>query len=150
MFHYGHLVQSDIITESSVRCVRGLSIPPYTFKESTVEGKIIVNDTVTNLIWTKETVSSKTWKDALSYCENLSYAGYADWRLPNINELKTILNHNIKYKPYSSFPGIQEGRIWSSSAFKDLSATAAWAVDTNSGEVWMYTKTNLNIVLCVR
>jgi len=150
MSYYGHLVQSDIITESSVRCVRGLSIPPYTFKESTVEGKIIVNDTVTDLIWTKETVSGKTWKDALSYCENLSYAGYTDWRLPNINELKTILNHNIKYKPYSSFPGIPEGRIWSSSAFKDLSATTAWAVGTNSGEVWMYTKTNLNIALCVR
>ncbi|MCP3942398.1 MAG: DUF1566 domain-containing protein [Desulfobacteraceae bacterium] len=30
------------------------------------------------------------WEDALSFCENLDYAGYIDWKLPDIKELHTI------------------------------------------------------------
>jgi len=150
MFHSGYFFASDITSEFNVRCVRGISIPSYTFTESTIEGKIIVTDTITELIWTKETISGKTWKSALSYCENLSYAGYADWRLPNINELKTLLDHNIKDRPYSSFPGITESRFWSSSAFENTSATTAWTIYTISGATIMYDKTNQISTKCVR
>jgi len=31
-----------------------------------------------------------SWCEALRYCENLTYAGFSDWRLPNVRELQSI------------------------------------------------------------
>jgi hypothetical protein len=33
------------------------------------------------------------WKDALSYAENFSYAGFSDWRLPDTKELQSIVDY---------------------------------------------------------
>jgi len=33
------------------------------------------------------------WKDALSYAENFTYAGYSDWRLPDTKELQSIVDY---------------------------------------------------------
>jgi len=34
------------------------------------------------------------WEEALAYCENLNYAGYEDWRLPNARELQSIVDYS--------------------------------------------------------
>ena len=33
------------------------------------------------------------WCEALQYCEDLTFATHSDWRLPNIRELRSIVNH---------------------------------------------------------
>jgi hypothetical protein len=33
------------------------------------------------------------WQEALAWCENLSYANYNDWRLPNAKELQSIVDY---------------------------------------------------------
>jgi hypothetical protein len=38
------------------------------------------------------------WYDAINACENLDFAGHEDWRLPNINELMSIVDHS-RYSP---------------------------------------------------
>ncbi|KAA0891334.1 DUF1566 domain-containing protein [Oryzomonas rubra] len=68
-----------------------------------------VTDKLTGLIWVKDANLMNTrdpsftgsssglvgWQDALAYVAKLNtdkYLGYSDWRLPNINELKSLVN----------------------------------------------------------
>ncbi|MDF7801105.1 DUF1566 domain-containing protein [Pontiellaceae bacterium B1224] len=34
------------------------------------------------------------WEDALALCENLTFAGHTDWRLPSAKELQSIVDYN--------------------------------------------------------
>lgn len=34
------------------------------------------------------------WEDALAWCENLTFAGHSDWRLPNAKELQSIVDYH--------------------------------------------------------
>ena len=56
-----------------------------------VNGTNVYHDTLTDFMWTKDEVSNKNRRQALEYCENLIHAGYSDWRLPNRNELMSIV-----------------------------------------------------------
>lgn len=58
-------------------------------------GNGTVTDNATGLMWMQDdNASAILWKDALSYCENLEFAGYNDWRLPNAKELQSILDYS--------------------------------------------------------
>ncbi|MBD3817235.1 MAG: DUF1566 domain-containing protein, partial [Halothiobacillus sp.] len=59
------------------------------------DSKAIVNDNATGLSWHDDADASSyqaTWQGAIDYCEALTLGGYDDWRLPNINELYTIVD----------------------------------------------------------
>ena len=49
--------------------------------------------TVDGKMWSSRSSSTYTWSDAVSYCDNLTEGGYSDWRLPNINELRTLIKN---------------------------------------------------------
>lgn len=64
-----------------------------------------ITDNLTGLMWTKDARNpgplecpidtSKNWKDALAHVSCLNqnkYLGYNDWRMPNINELASLVN----------------------------------------------------------
>ena len=64
----------------------------------TDNGDGTVTDNRTGLMWVKDGNSAGcndgttlTWEQALTFCEGLSYAGYSDWRLPNVRELDSIV-----------------------------------------------------------
>lgn len=50
--------------------------------------------------------TKKMWKEAIRYCENLTLANHNDWRLPNINELESL----VDYKKFSGTK-MQDGFI---------------------------------------
>jgi len=52
-----------------------------------------VLDIKNNLLWQQSPPEGiYTWKEANEYCKSLTLAGYSDWRLPTIEELKTLIN----------------------------------------------------------
>ena len=54
-----------------------------------------ITDLTTGLTWQQnDSLNSMDWEDALSYAENLTLAGYDDWRLPNAKELQSIVDYN--------------------------------------------------------
>jgi len=62
-----------------------------------------VVDTVTGLMWIKDPQAAGLgmtmyWYDAINACENLVFAGHDDWRMPNINELMSMVDHS-RYDP---------------------------------------------------
>jgi len=53
----------------------------------------IVTDKITKLEWQDNEVSAiMNWKSAINYCESLTLGKHSDWRLPNINELNSIID----------------------------------------------------------
>lgn len=131
-----------------VRCVRGFSIPESSFNEYAIEWKIVVKDMTTKLEWAKEDISGGTWEAVLNYCENLEYAGYKDWRLPNINELSTLF-YDRAYEPASYFPGMYSDYFWSSSSAVSANH-AAWRVNFFAGGVDLGGKEEKFYAICVR
>lgn len=77
----------------------------------------IWNDPATGLSWQdpqKDAYTSDypglTQPDAQRYCKELALGGYDDWRLPNIDELRTLLRGNPSHESGGDCP-IREGSV---------------------------------------
>jgi len=56
-----------------------------------------VIDNLTGLMWSQDiniAGETKTWTAAINYCEGLSLGGYTDWRMPNKNEMKSLIDYS--------------------------------------------------------
>ncbi len=66
----------------------------YGINSFTDNGDSTITDNATGLMWMQnDSRSALIWEDALSYAENLEYAGYSDWRLPDAKELQSIVDY---------------------------------------------------------
>ncbi len=54
----------------------------------------IVTDSISGLQWQDDKAGAvvEEWQGAIDRCESLVLAGNSDWRVPNINELKSIID----------------------------------------------------------
>lgn len=76
-----------------VKYVRGSST--YGINDFTDNGDGTVTDNATGLMWMQNDNGAPVlWENALSYCENLSFAGHNDWRLPDAKELQSIVDYS--------------------------------------------------------
>ena len=84
-FTQGGVKQTHKSFTKSVRAVRGRK-----FSNNFIDnGDGTITDRSTGLMWQKDRSTSLQWDEALAYCENLTLANYTDWRLPNLNELRS-------------------------------------------------------------
>ncbi len=73
-------------------CVRG---DGYGLNNFVDNGDGTITDLATGLMWQQaDDGAGRTWEQALVYAEDLSLAGYQDWRLPNVKEMQTLLDYN--------------------------------------------------------
>lgn len=84
------------------------------FLVKTINGDDVVIDLATGLMWARDGSAAgccngerRNWVQALDYCHNLVFAGYTDWRLPNLNELLSIVSWRT-YNPsvWNSFTNV--------------------------------------------
>ena len=123
-----------------------------------------VTDKSTDLMWEKDgsgagvvfftETGNVTWAGAIAYCENLSLAGYTDWRLPNINELNSIVDYsrNPTIDPVFINNGNSNyDEYWSSTTEITWRVPDwAWRVSATRGSVNMDAKARFKFVRAVR
>ena len=74
--------------DSSANITNGTCVP-YNYEQYSCGGK----DPSSGLTWSAKAQKSMNWDDAGTYCDGLSEGGYSDWRLPNISELRTLIQN---------------------------------------------------------
>jgi hypothetical protein len=146
----------------SVRCVSGetkkITMSLIDNQDSTV------TDTATGLIWQKcpQGLSSNLcdsgsatptqFNAAITYCNTLTLVGKS-WRVPNINELKTIVDYTVTNAPTiqsSFFPNTSQSPnyYWSSSSYAN-GGTDGWYINFNTGSFNYNAKNGNYYVRCV-
>jgi hypothetical protein len=130
----------------------------------TIHNDGTVTDKTTGLMWMRcslgqtwngktcsGTATSFSWADALKAGASYEFAGYSDWRLPNKNELESIVEGRcfspaINLKVFPATPAVY---FWSSSPYASVSR-GAWSVDFGYGTVNASVKTGSIYVRLVR
>ena len=98
-----------------------------------------VTDNLTGLMWPKDANlpnGRKTWSNAIDYAATLTLCTYSDWRLPNINELESLINigvaSNVLWLSSKGFTRVQPV-YWSSTTVAGAQSAKAWLVGTGYG-----------------
>ena len=150
-----------------------LALPQAAVAAFTDNGNGTVTDTVTGLMWDRcsqgqsgaacatGTASTMTWPAALTAAvtaNTANYKGYNDWRLPNKNELESLVDiplvdilafTNPAINP-TAFPATPEfSDYWSSTTNMPV-PTEAWFVYFQAGASYGTAKTNSCQVRLVR
>ena len=157
--------------------LKGVAWPNPRF---TTNGDTSVTDNVTGLVWTPSgnLMPTKdpgwdtdyvpangweaandgivTWRHALDYIAKLNtdnYLGHNDWRLPDINELESLVNagqsNTATWLNTQGFTNAQADGYWSSTSYA-YDAGCAWYVNMYGGNVGDDGKTDNHYVWPVR
>ena len=151
-FYGGYVNNSNKSHSYYVRAVRAGQ--PGSFGNLVDNHDGTVTDTETGLMWQKATApGTYTWQQALAYAEGLELpiGGYTDWRLPNRNELQTLVDYS-QYNP-SINSLLQTTTLssdyWSSTTYANNTSNA-WLVNFYDGGVNVLNKSSSYYVRAVR
>ncbi len=128
-----------------------------------VDGQVIT-DNCTGLMWQKTPPgNTMSWIDSLVFARDLTLAGFSDWRLPNVNELLSIVDYGrypgMAINPVFDIPvgddvaGYGAESFWSSTSYAATLEGKAWRVGFASGEIYILeaqSKNNSHAVRAVR
>lgn len=130
--------------------LQAVTVGAASFKNN---GNGTVTDSTSGLTWQQGEPGFMYWDNAISYCEGLSLGGQSDWRLPNIDELNSIVD--TKYsnptidKAY--FPNTHADSYWSSdpSPKTTYGISYAWGVSFSGGGKYEWMTISALYVRCV-
>ena len=88
-FFAASIFPSEKSWEGHVRCVRGQQTITKSQESKNSKGLTKIGKHV----WSAKSSAEMNWNDAVNYCKNLDEGGYKDWKLPNIDELRTLLQN---------------------------------------------------------
>ena len=145
----GSILNIDANSELAIRCVRGKDYD-YDSNDFALHGDGTITDGRTGLIWQKcnygnlgdncAMYESRTqefnWKSALAACSELELADYADWRLPSVKELESIVLYNTNMPTINRtyFPNTLSRYYWTSTTVVGNSNNK-WIVNFYDGDI---------------
>nr|WP_244247509.1 DUF1566 domain-containing protein [Leptospira yasudae] len=145
-----------------LRCVSGNATPAPSFQDN---GNGTITDRNTNLLWSKCPMGKSgatcavgvlfvgNRNSAFTNCGALVLAGRSDWRLPNINELLTIVDYAGAGNPSiltAVFPNFPMNVFWTSTTNQEATMlTQSIAVNFTNGQVNSIAKTIGASAICV-
>ncbi|MBI5050104.1 MAG: DUF1566 domain-containing protein, partial [Nitrospirae bacterium] len=109
----------------------GVAWPNPRFTVGTGTEADCVTDNLTGLMWAKNGTlagTRKNWNDAIDYANNLTLCGYSDWRLPNVNELESLVNaetNTVTWLNSNGFTNVQSSSYY-----------YYWSSTTNAGRTY--------------
>lgn len=90
---FGSTNRTEQAAKNFVRCVRGEE-NSYGINQFIAHKNGTVTDKATGLMWqSTDDGVRRNWPMSLAYAEHATFAGYTDWRLPNIKELQSIVKY---------------------------------------------------------
>ncbi len=94
-------------------------------------GEFVVTDLDTGLMWKRcsegqstgactGTATTNTWTAAFALADTASHAGFDDWRLPNVNELRSLVETGCHSPSINTtaFPATASSVYWSSTSYR--------------------------------
>lgn len=155
------------VTPVLAACHEGLN-PSFAAKEVVLVDNGTVFDSTTGLMWMRCSIGQNwqgetcvaddtgtaltfTWAEALVQAQNFGFAGYDDWRLPNKNELESIVDRAC-YDPAINervFPNTAAHGYWTNSPH-NFNDSFAWAINFADGDHVTTRRTNLLSMRLVR
>ena len=139
-------------TGGAVGSANGTAWPTGRFVVGSGASANCVSDKLTGLMWVKDLTtviitgstngSATTWQNALNSVNQANadggYCGYTDWRLPNINELKSLTNYGQLsldgWLSSQGFLNVRANNYWSSTSYAPDNLVA-WLVGFSIGSV---------------
>lgn len=128
-------------------------IPNLPQSNTTTEPKAILTffNNSTNLLWQiKDDGQKRRYSEAKSYCDDLVIGSYSNWRLPSVQDLKSILNYT------SSNPATNKKIFLNTKSFAYWTETTTygykghkWEVDFAYGNIFSEYTSNQLFVRCV-
>ena len=119
----------------------------------TDNGNGTVTDRRTALIWQQGESGLLTLNAADAYCKELTVAGSNDWRLPNREELLTLVildkkTNSIQFNSTAFLTAVmsEDSNYWSFDTYN----TYNWVVNIYTGKMGSYDKAGIGIARCVR
>lgn len=131
-----------------------------------------ITDNLTGLMWTRNgniaatdpvfpATGHRDWQGALSFANDLDLCGFSDWRLPNRNELRGLIDHGVvnngtalNGRGFANVGGYNDQTTtdtyyWTSTS-NISDTTQAFMVDSTAGNIFTIVKTYPGFVWPVR
>ena len=148
-FHLGNDLHQELKTQQLfTRCVKGDPLVNIFIRD---DSKSVVLDKQHRLMWQDANITKESWSNAPSVCTSSSFAGFTDWRIPNINELYTIADRS---KPFDEV-AIKDAFVFKKADFfwaENIGPTTStgYEVHFKEGNDGYQPETDINYVRCVR
>jgi hypothetical protein len=113
-----------------------------------------ISDLLTGLRWQSAPSTTKySWANALAIAASSTLGGSSAWRLPNVNELNSIVNIGAAdpavWLNTQGFSNVQSGVYWTSTAYAPT-FNSRWAIDLSAGYLNGANKDTTNYIVLVR
>ncbi len=141
MMKRGETKKRHILAAFFLAAVFAAPLPAHAVGPYTDNGDGTVTDQGTGLVWMRDTPDRDDdgfpdpmgWSEAIGYCEGLEFAGHGDWRLPNIQELRSIVKYDTHDPAIDTSVFSARSEFYWSSTSVVSDPENAWGVDFGSG-----------------